>query len=182
LILIGGAIWGGVALYHLKDRVPGMHKEQFQTVEGLNRVMELTRQRFGDTVGYDMSVSPDSFSVERVYPDNPQKVASYNWYSWKGDFGDPVSIDDPTAVEFFYPAGPVDLSKFDADAVVKVLHDAPNILHVDPAAVKNSALQIRSAKDSPGAVELEVVLYTKKGNGSIVLAADGTVKTTKTDW
>lgn len=102
-ILIGGAIWGGVALYHLKDRVPGMHKEQFQTAEGLNRVMELTRQRFGDTTGYDMGVGPDSFSLERVYPDNPQKVASYYWYSWRGDFGDPVSIEDPTAVEFSTP-------------------------------------------------------------------------------
>jgi len=34
LIVIGGVIWGGVALYHLKNRIPGMHKEQFQTVEG----------------------------------------------------------------------------------------------------------------------------------------------------
>lgn len=65
---------------------------------------------------------------------------------------------------------------------MKVLHDAPNILHVDPTAVKDSSLNIRSAKDSPGVVETEVVLYTKKGNGSIVLAADGTVKTTKADW
>ena len=32
LIVIGGVICGGVALYHLKDRIPGMHKEQFQTV------------------------------------------------------------------------------------------------------------------------------------------------------
>jgi hypothetical protein len=138
LIVIGGVIGGGVFLYHLKDRLPGMHKEQFQTVEGLNRVMDLTRQRFGDTMGYHLGVSPESFSVERVDPDNPQKVATYMWYSWRGHFEDPTAIEDATGVAFLYGPAPVDLSKFDANAVVKVLHDAPNILHIDATAVKDS--------------------------------------------
>ena len=181
LVVIGGVIWGGVALYHLKDRIPGMHKEQFETVAGLNRVMDLTRQRFGDTMGWYLAVSPESFSLKRVDPDNPQKVASYYWYSWKGDFGDPT-IDDPTAVAFLYGPTPVDLSKFDANAVVKVLQDAPNMLHIDPTAVKNRSLNIEEAKDSPGAVEVEVFLDTTKGAGHIVLAADGTVKKTTADF
>jgi hypothetical protein len=182
LVVIGGVIWGGVALYHLKDRVPGMHKEQFQTVEGLNRVMELTRQRFGDTMGYQLGVGPESFSVDRVDPDNPQKMATYFWYSWRGHFEDPTAIIDPS---FMYPTGPVDLSKFDANAVVKVLHDAPNILRVDPAAVKSTFLMVRAAKDGPpgaGAVEEEVNLDTTKGSGHIVLAADGTVTGTSADF
>jgi hypothetical protein len=182
LIVIGGAIWGGVALYHLKDRLPGMHKEQFQTVEGLNRVMELTRQRFGDTMGYQLSVGPDEFSVDRVDPDNAEKMATYYWYSWRGHFEDPTAIIDPSLT---YPTGPVDLSKFDTNAVVKVLHDAPNILHVDPSAVKSTFLMVRAAKDGPpgtGAVEEEVSLDTSKGTGHIVLAPDGTVTGTSADF
>jgi hypothetical protein len=184
LVVIGGVIWGGVALYHLKDRIPGMHKEQFQTVAGLNRVMEMTRQRFGDTMGYQLSVGPESFSVERVDPDNPRKLATYYWYSWRGHFEDPTGLIDldPTGV-FLYPTGPADLSKFDANAVVNVLHDAPNILHVDATAVKSTFLTVRAAKDGPpGAPEEEVRLETSKGNGHIVLAADGTVKATSADF
>ena len=180
LIVIGGVVWGGMALYHLKDRLPGTHKEQFETVEGLNRVMDLTRQRFGDTMGYHLSVSPEEFSVDRVDPDNTQKMATYYWYSWRGHFEDPSAIIDPSLM---YPTGPVDLSKFDANAVVKVLHDAPNILDVDPAAVKSTFLQVRAAKDGPpGAVEEEVSLDTSKGTGHIVLAPDGTVKGTSADF
>lgn len=181
-VIVGGVIWGGVALYHLKDRLPGMHKEQFETVAGLNRVMDLTRQRFGDTMGYHLGVSPESFSVERVDPDNPQKVATYMWYSWRGHFEDPTVIQDATGVAFLYGPAPVDLSKFDANAVVNVLHDAPNILRIDPTAVKDSSLNIQATKDSPGAVEVEVFLDTSKGNGHIVLAGDGTVKKTTADW
>lgn len=181
LIVVGGAIWGGVALYHLKDRLPGMHKEQFETAAGLNRVMDLTRQRFGDTMGWYLGVSPESFSVKRVDPDNPQKVASYTWYSWRGHFEDPT-IDDTTAVAFLYGPAPVDLSKLDANAVLNVVHDAPNVLHIDPTAVKNTSFNIQADKDSPGAVEVEVFLDTSKGNGSIMLAPDGTVKKTTADW
>ena len=181
LIVIGGVIFGGVALYHLKDRVPGMHKEQFLTAEGLNRVMDLTRQRFGDTMGYHLTVSPESFALNRVDPDNPQKVALYYWYSWRGHFEDPTSIDDPTNVAFLYGPAPVDLSKFDVNAVVKVLHDAPNMLHVDPTAVKDSSLNIQAAKDSPGQSRWRCPRH-RKGNGHIVLAPDGTVKRTTADW
>jgi hypothetical protein len=182
LIVIGGLIGGGIYLYHLKGRIPGMHKEQFQTVQGLNRVMDLTRQRFGDTMGYQLGVGPESFSVDRVDPDNTQKMATYYWYSWRGHFEDPSSILDPSLM---YPTGPVDLSKFDANAVVKVLHDAPNVLHVDPTAVKSTFLTIRAAKDGPpgaGTVEEEVMLDTKKGYGRVVLAPDGTVKSTSADF
>jgi hypothetical protein len=182
LIVIGGATWGGVALYHLKDRLPGMHKEQFETVEGLNRVMDLTRQRFGDTMGWYLGVSPESFSVQRVDPDNPQKVASYMWYSWRGHFEDPTVIEDVTDVAFLYGPAPVDLSKFDSNAVVKVLHDAPTMLHIDPTAVKGSSLNIQGTKDSPGTVEVDVSLDTSKGAGHIVLASDGTVMKTTADW
>lgn len=176
LVVIGGLVFGGVALYHLKDRIPGAHKEQFQTVEGLNRVMDLTRQRFGDTMGYSLGVHPDSFSVQRVDPDNPQRQATYFWYQWKGQFGDPSSIIPLDSTP------PVDLSKFDANAAVKVLHDAPSMLHIDPSAVKSSFFIIRADKSSPGAVEVDVFLDTRKGTGQILLAPDGTVKQTIADF
>jgi hypothetical protein len=175
-IVVGGLIFGGVALFHLKDRIPGAHKEQFQTVEGLNRVMELTRQRFGDTMGYGLGVHPDSFSVQRVDPDNPQRQATYFWYQWKGQFGDPSSIISLDSTP------PVDLSKFDANAAVKVLHDAPNMLHIDLSFVKSSFFIIRAVKSSPGAVEVDVFLDTRKGTGQILLAPDGTVKKTIADF
>jgi hypothetical protein len=175
-IVVGGLIYGGVFLFHLKDRVPGAHKEQFQTVEGLNRVMELTRQRFGDTIGYSLSVTAETFSVQRVDSDNPQRMATYYWFQWKGHF------DDPSAITSLNSIPPVDLSKFDVNAAVKTLHDAPGMLHVDPSAVKTSLFIIRAARDSPGAVEVDVFLDTRKGTGQILLAPDGTVKQTISDF
>jgi hypothetical protein len=175
-IVVGGLIFGGIFLFHLKDRIPGAHKEQFQTAQGLNRVMELTRQKFGDTLGYSLGVHPDSFSVQRVDPDNPQRQATYYWYSWKGQFGDPSSIISLESTP------PVDLSKFDANAAAKVLHDAPSMLHIDPSAVKSSFFIIRADKKSPGAVEVDVFLDTRKGTGQILLAPDGTVKQTISDF
>jgi hypothetical protein len=182
LVVIGGLIGGGVFLYHLKGRVPGMHKEQFQTVDGLNRVMDLTRQRFGDTMGYQLSVGPESFSVMRIDPDNHQKTADYSWYSWRGHFEDPSVIEDLKDLPSWYGRDPVDLSKFDTQAVVKVLQDAPNTLHIESTAVKSRFLSIQSTEDSPGAVEVEVSLDTSKGRGSIFTGPDGTVKKTTSDW
>jgi hypothetical protein len=179
VLVVGGLIYGGIALYHLKDRIPGAHKEQFQTVAGLNRVLDLTRQQFGDTLGYELGVSPESFSVRRVNPDNPQGLATYYWYSWKGHFGDPTTMG---SISSLYSGPPVDLSKFDANAAVKGMHDAPNTLHVDPSFVKNTVLNIQAAKDSPGAVEVQISLDTRKGIGLLVLAPDGTVKRTTTTW
>jgi hypothetical protein len=176
VLVVGGLIYGGVTLYHLKDRIPGAHKEQFQTVAGLNRVMELTRQRFGDTIGYSLSVSPEAFSVQRVDPDNPQRMATYHWYQWKGSF------TDPSAIISLDSTPPVDLSKFDANAAVRVMQDAPNMLHIDAGAVKSNLFIIRPAKMSPGVVEVDVFLDTRKGTAQILLAPDGTVKKTIADF
>jgi hypothetical protein len=175
-IVVGGLIYGGVTLFHLKDRLPGAHKEQFQTVAGLNRVMELTRQRFGDTIGYSISVTPESFSVQRVDPDNPKRMATYHWYQWKGSF------TDPSAIISLDSTPPVDLSKFDANAAVRVMQDAPNMLHIDASVVKSNLFIIRPAKMSPGQVEVDVFLDTRKGIAQILLAPDGTVKQTIADF
>jgi hypothetical protein len=182
LLVVGGLIYGGVTLYSMKDKLnglhlPGMHNDQFQTVDGLHRVLDLTRKRFGDTIGYDLTVLSTSFSVERALPDNPQRKATYFWYSWKGDFVDPTAI-----MPIMDRTPPVDLGGFSPEPVLTALHDAPSTLHVDPSAVKTSMLMIRPAKETPGVVEVDVMLDTTKGTGQVLLTSDGRVKQTIADW
>jgi hypothetical protein len=143
----------------------------------VHRVLDLTRKRFGDTIGYDLTINTTSFSLERVVPDNPQRMATYYWYSWKGDFVDPTAM-----MPIMNHTPPVDLGAFSPEPVLTAQHNAPSTLHVDPSAVKTSMLMIRPAKETPGVVEIDVMLTTTKGTGQLILTPDGKVKQTIAEW
>jgi hypothetical protein len=72
----------------------------------------------------------------------------------------------------------VDLSAFDAKAVVGVLRGAPETLNIKPADVKGSYLVIDPARDptTPGAPAVSVYVSSDFGSGYIALNPDGSVK------
>ena len=85
---------------------------QLQSLGGLNGLLEQMKKKFGDTMGYRLVIYPDYASLDRPDPGDDRRTLNY---SYRGGW------DDPTASPKSPDATPVDLSKFDAKAVVGVL-------------------------------------------------------------
>lgn len=143
--------------------------KQLHSLGGLTGLLEQMKQRFGDTNGYRLVVYPDYASLTR--PDPAEERRELN-YTYRGGWDDPSSTSkSSSAVE-------VDLSKFDAKAVVGVLRGAPETLGMKPEDVTSTYLSIDPASDptTPGALSVDVYVSSDYGSGYIELAGDGTVK------
>jgi hypothetical protein len=150
LIMLGGVIWGGVALYqtykngstntHARSATSSAPKPtlQLQTVAGLNGLLTDIRNRFGDTMGYDLNVNPDSASLTRADPNNNRHTQQY--YNNDGNWTSSGGQDSPPGGEAV-----VDLSKFDVNAVIAKLTSAPQSLGMTD--VKDTRLMIRGLAD-----------------------------------
>jgi hypothetical protein len=132
---------------------------------GLTGFLAETRTHFGDTMGYELTVWPDRAVLAR--PDSVNAHKTVSWlYSKDGWMNTgPSTIPTDTTVG--------DLSKFNVQEVMGVLHGAPQTLHVNNAT--NTYLIIESAKD--GSLTLQIHLTDNgSSSGYIELAADGTVE------
>ncbi|WP_238949268.1 DUF1707 SHOCT-like domain-containing protein [Mycobacterium sp. IDR2000157661] len=142
---------------------------ELHSLGGLTGLMKQMRQRFGDTMGYRLTVYPDYASLTRPDPGEERRELNY---TYRGGWGDPsTSSRSSDATE-------VDLSKFDAKAVVGVLRGAPETLGIKPADVDSTYLSIDASGDptTPGALSLSVYVSSDYGGGYIALGGDGTVK------
>lgn len=142
---------------------------QLQSLGGLTGLMEQTRTRFGDTLGYRMVIYPDYAILDRPDPGDERRTLSY---TYRGGWGDPstgAKSNDAVAV---------DLSAFDTKAIVGVLRGAPETLNLKPGDVKTTYLIVEPARDptTPGAVEISVYVSSDFGSGYLQLNPDGTVK------
>jgi hypothetical protein len=142
--------------------------QNLQSAEGLARVIDETRKRFGDTMGYELAVMRDEALLAR--PD-PSDDSSKLIYTFRGGWGDPYTqsrsdTDDLT-----------DLGAFDVPAAAAALQNAPATLQIAPGDVSDTSLDIDYIADpaGPGALELLVKVTTNAGtNGWIYL--DGATK------
>jgi Domain of unknown function (DUF1707) len=144
---------------------------QLHSVGGLTGLMEQTRKRFGDTMGFRLVVCPTYAVLDRPDPSDDRRVLAYDY---RGGWGDPTSsaksgADGPVAV---------DLGKFDIAATVGVMRGAADSLHMKQSDVKSTYLVVEPAADptTPGALSLSVYVSSDYGGGSIVFAGDGAVK------
>ncbi|ORB72724.1 DUF1707 SHOCT-like domain-containing protein [Mycobacterium scrofulaceum] len=144
---------------------------QLHSVGGLTGLLEQTRKRFGDTVGYRLVIYPTYAVLDRPDPSDDRRVLAY---SYRGGWGDPTSSAKSSADG---PV-PVDLSKFDVTKTVGIMRGAPQTLHMKPSDVKTEYLNIEPATDptTPGALSLSLYVSSDYGGGYIVFAGDGTVK------
>lgn len=144
---------------------------ELHSVGGLSGLMEQTRKRFGDAVGYRLLIYPTYATLDRPDPSDDRRMLAYDYH---GGWGDPTSSAKSGA------DGPVaaDLSKFDIAATVGIMRGAPDSLHIRRSDVKNQYLIIQPAADptTPGALSLSVYVSSDYGTGYIVLAGDGSVK------
>lgn len=107
------------------DGIPGKvltPPKQLQSLGGLNGLLEQMRQRFGDTMGYDMVIYPEYAVLYRPDPNDERRKLSY---TYRGGFDDPSSSakseDDVL----------VDLGAFDVEAAVGILRGvALSLIHI----------------------------------------------------
>lgn len=145
--------------------------KELQSLGGLTGLLEQTRKRFGDTMGYRLVVYPNYASIDRKDPTDDRRVLDY---TYRGGWGDPSSSARNSSTD-----GPlVDLSKFDAKTVVGILRGAPETVGIKQKDVKSIYLIVDPAKDptTPGALSLSVYVSSDYGSGYIEMAGDGTIK------
>jgi hypothetical protein len=145
--------------------------KQLHSLGGLNGLLEQTRQRFGDTTGYSLTIYPEYAVLSRADPTDDRRKLSY---TYRGGFDDPSTSakgDDDVLV---------DLGAFDVKTAVGILRGAPEIVGLQQKDVKpgNTYLSIDPARDpvTPGALSLRASVSSDFGSGSITFAGDGTVK------
>ncbi|AYE93501.1 hypothetical protein C0J29_00385 [Mycobacterium paragordonae] len=145
--------------------------KQLQSLGGLTGLLEQTRKRFGDTMGYRLLVYPNYASIDRKDPTDDRRVLDYNY---RGGWGDPSSSARNSSTD----AAVVDLGKFDVKTVVGILRGAPETVGIKQQDVKSIYLIVEPAKDptTPGALSLTIYVSSDYGSGYIELAGDGTVK------
>ncbi|OBG65310.1 MULTISPECIES: DUF1707 domain-containing protein [unclassified Mycobacterium] len=144
---------------------------QLHSVGGLTGLIQQTRKRFGDVVGYRLVIYPTYAVLDRPDPSDDRRVLAY---TYRGGWGDPTSSAKSSADG---PV-PVDLSKFDVTATVGIMRGAPQTLRMKPSDIKTEYLNIEPAADptTPGALSLSLYVSSDYGGGYIVFAGDGTVK------
>ncbi len=137
---------------------------QLHTVDGLNGLLEAMRNRFGDTMGFQLNVYTDYAMVERVAPDNSHVEQDFTyrggqWQNWG---------PDTTTTPLDYLA---DLSAFDVPAVAATLAGAPQSL----GARDNSETYMIVRGAEGGGLELAVHSMAA-GTGFMQVNSDGTIK------
>lgn len=142
---------------------------QLHSLGGLTGLMEQTRKRFGDTMGYHLAVYADYASIDRKDPADERRVLEY---SYRGGWGDRRSSarsgDTPL----------VDLGKFDVKTIVGIIRGAPETVGIKQQDVKTVYLVVDPAKDqsTPGALALTIYVSSDFGSGYLELAGDGTLE------
>jgi uncharacterized protein DUF1707 len=143
---------------------------QLQSMGGLNGLFEQMRQKFGDTLGFEMNIRPDRATLYRPGADDPRRKLMYDY---RGGWGDPYStttVSDGDRV--------VDLSKFDFEQTIAVLRGAPESLKIARKDITDTWIDIAPSKDpaTPDAVNVRIYISSDFGSGYIDLAPDGAIK------
>ncbi|MHA3024828.1 DUF1707 SHOCT-like domain-containing protein [Mycobacterium sp. BMJ-28] len=140
---------------------------ELHSVEGLTAVIDAIRDRFGDTMGYELGISSDQAVLAR--PD-PADEHSMMVYPYRGGWDDPSKRDRSDTDDL------TDLAAFDIPATAAALAAAPATLHIAPQDVEGSELDIDHVA-AAGGLELRVRVITKSGaNGYLYLDPSANVK------
>ncbi|VBA45264.1 hypothetical protein LAUMK13_05417 [Mycobacterium innocens] len=90
--------------------------KQLHSLGGLTGLLEQTRKRFGDTMGYRLVIYPTYAVLDRKDPADDRRVLSY---TYRGGWGDPTS-----SAKSGTDGSLVDLGKFDVKATVGIMRGA----------------------------------------------------------
>ena len=143
---------------------------QLQSLNGVNGLFQQMRNKFGNTMGYELHIDPDSAMLYRPDPQDSRKEVYYRYVGGWGDPQSPDAVDEEDRL--------VDLAKFDVEKALAILRGAPETLNTKPEDVSSSWLRITPSGDpsTPELVNVEVIVSSDFGGGTIDLYPDGTVK------
>jgi serine/threonine protein kinase len=136
-----------------------------QTVDGLNKLIASIKDKFGDTMGFQLTVYTEHAVIERVSPENQHVEQDFilydggQWQSWGSD---------TTTSSLDYLA---DLAKFNVTEVVNTLNGAPQNL----GAKDNSQSYLIVEGAEGGGIEL-AIHSMEAGTGYMQVNPDGTIK------
>ena len=160
------------------DGIPGTvltPPKHLQSLGGLKGLLEQMRQRFGDTMGYDIVIYPEYAVLYRPDPADERRKLSY---TYRGGFDDPSSSAKSEDDRL------VDLGAFDVKTAVGILRGAAETVGLNASDVKkeNTYLTINPAKNplAPGELTLRANVSSDFGSGSVTFAGDGTIKSVDT--
>ena len=138
--------------------------KQLQSLGGLTGLMEVTRKKFGDTMGYRLVIYPDYAVMDRADPQDDRRQLSY---TYRGGWGDPTgSARDGDAV-------PVDLGTFDPKAVVGIVRGAAETLNIKQSDVKSTYIILEPSRDPTVPNTLSGSVYVSSDYGSGYIQFDG---------
>lgn len=144
--------------------------KQLQSLNGVNGLFEQMRHKFGNTMGYELHIDPDSAMAYRPDPQDSRKKVYYRYTGGWGDPGSPDTLRDEDRL--------VDLAAFDYEKALGILRGAPETLNTKREDVKSAWLRITPSEDpsTPDAVNIAVIVSSDFGGGNIDLYPDGTIK------
>ncbi|MGV0810597.1 DUF1707 domain-containing protein [Mycolicibacterium boenickei] len=144
---------------------------QLQSLNGFNGLFEQMRQRWGNTMGFELDIHPDMAMLSRPDPQDNRRLQRYYY---RGGWGDPSS--SPSTIDGEDRL--VDLAKFDFEKTLAVARGAPDTVGVKRADVKDVWIRVSPAEDpsTPEAVTIDVHVNSDFGSGYIELFPDGTTK------
>lgn len=180
-MLIGWGLWGNTSSPLDFTSDPGAKDDgitahvltpprQLQSLGGLNGLVQQMKQKFGDTNGYRLVVYPEYASLDRPDPADERRQLNFTYRGGWGDPSESAKGDDDRVI---------DLSKFDAKAVVGILRGAPETLGMKPDDVNSTYLIFEPSSDEtapPGAMDITIYVSSDFGSGYIELNGDGTTK------
>jgi len=137
---------------------------ELHTAQGLSGLLDTIRNKFGDTMGFQLVAYPDYAVLERVSPTNSHVEQDFmyrggQWNSWGSDTT--TSSLDVLA----------DLSAFNADAVAATMAGAPQAL----GAPDGSQMYLIVEGAEGGSVEL-AIHSAAPGTGFMQVNPDGSIK------
>jgi hypothetical protein len=138
---------------------------QLQTPDGLSGLLAQIRSKFGDTMGYRLTVYPDYAVLDRADPQNSQHKKSYLYRggSWS-DFGETEHVTPLDSL--------VDVGKFDSAAVAATMAGAAQPLNVpDPT---STYLIVEGSDD--GSTRIAIYVSGNGDSGYMDINPDGSVK------
>jgi hypothetical protein len=143
--------------------------KELQSLGGLSGLFAQMRTKFGDTIGYSLSINTDDAYLQRTDPRDDRRVLNYRYQGGWGDPSEGTKSDSQRVV---------DLANFDLPKVMALVKGAPQTLEMGSQRIDGVSINIDPSRDplTPDAINIRIAVDGEFGNATMELAPDGAIK------